>query len=133
MRSSRARSASPTRGAIQRPKAWVPQPYFGCSTRVVWLATSCATKLSQVGHRLATTASLGAARRPENGRSRADPAARQRRFFREGNRSGVARGERVASRSGRKLLRKNRETRRSPVDEQRTRTGTALGPLKFGC
>src|SRR5271165_5801143 len=72
MRSSRARSASPTRGVIRRPKARAHQPYFGCSTRVVWLATWCAIKLSPEGHRLATTASLGAARRPENGRSRAD-------------------------------------------------------------
>ena len=37
-----------------------------------WLATWCAIKLSQEGHRLATTASPGAVRRPENGRSRAD-------------------------------------------------------------
>src|SRR3984893_11597254 len=72
MRSSRARSASPTRGVIQRPKARAPQPYFGCSTRVAWLVTWCATRLSPEGHRLATTASPGAARRPENGRSKAD-------------------------------------------------------------
>src|ERR1700746_4033353 len=72
MRSSRARSASLTRGVIRRQKAQAPQPYFGCSTRVAWLATWCAITLSQEGHRLATTASPGAVRRPENGRSRAD-------------------------------------------------------------
>ena len=53
-----------------------------CSIRVAWLATWCAITSSQEGHRLATTASLGAARRPANGRSRADPAARRRRSFR---------------------------------------------------
>jgi len=40
----------------------------GMACHLVW----CAIKLSQEAHRLATTASLGAARRPENGRSRAD-------------------------------------------------------------
>jgi len=45
---------------------------FGCSIRVAWLATWCAIRLSQEGHRLATTASLGVERRTENRRSRAD-------------------------------------------------------------
>src|SRR6516165_11846065 len=72
MRSSQARSASPTRGVIRRRKARAPQPYFGCSTRVAWLATWCVIRLPPEGHRLATTASLGAKRRTENGRSRAD-------------------------------------------------------------
>src|SRR3984893_17664263 len=81
MRLSRARSASPIRGAIRRRRVRAPRRYFGCSTRAVWLATWCATKLSQVGHRLATTASLGAARRPENGRSRADQPRGSAAFF----------------------------------------------------
>src|SRR5690348_1314040 len=80
MRSSRARSASPTRGVIRRRRARAPPRYFGCSARVAWLATWFAITLSQEGHRLATTASPGAARRTENGRSRADPAARRLLF-----------------------------------------------------
>src|SRR4029077_11352284 len=77
MRSSQARSASPTRGVIRRRTARAPPRYFGCSARVAWLATWFAITLSQEGHHLATTASPGAARRTENGRSRADPAARR--------------------------------------------------------
>jgi len=56
-------------------KSSAPRRYSGCSVRVAWRATWCAITLSQQGHRAATTASPGAARRPENGRSRADPAA----------------------------------------------------------
>src|SRR5216683_8090465 len=135
MGSSRARSASPTRGVIRRRKARAPQRYFGCSTRVAWLATWCATRLSPDGHRLATTASLGAARRPENGRSKAKSGRLALPLFSEGDGSGVARSDQGASRSGRKLLRKNQETRRSPVEEQSTRTGSPravlCGPIRF--
>ena len=62
----------PTRGIIRSRRARAPPRYFGCSARVAWLATWCAIRLSQEGHRLATTTSPGAAPRPENGRSRAD-------------------------------------------------------------
>src|SRR5437667_6715563 len=78
MRPSRVRSAGPTRGVTLKPRARAPPRYFGYSARVAWLATWCAITSSQEGLPVAITALLGAEHRPENGRSKADPAARPR-------------------------------------------------------
>src|SRR5215469_14186520 len=74
MPQSRARSASPIRGAIRRRKTPVARQYCGYSAQEACLATWCAIASSQRGGGLATIGSPGVARRPENGRSRAEEA-----------------------------------------------------------
>src|SRR6516165_7162074 len=74
MPQSRASSASPIRGAIRRRRTPVAPRYSAYSAQEACLATWCAIVSSQRGGGLATTGSPGVARRPENGRSRAEKA-----------------------------------------------------------
>src|SRR6516164_8323200 len=63
------------RGAIRSRTAPAPTLCFGCFARAGWLATWCSIT-SSPAEQAATTASLGAARRAVNGRSRPENALR---------------------------------------------------------